>query len=109
EREAAGLTPRRTLLSEFFNYVSAGRKSLADLQMVQIDPCVVHMLLMLFTDHVTLTSFQIDSIEAIETGRWGSSFRCRRFIIISASQAMPCSLLRHPSDQPRSTLPTSAR
>jgi hypothetical protein len=55
---------------------------------------------MLFTDHVTLTSFQIDSIEAIEKGRWGSSFRCRRFIIISASQAMPCSLLRHPSDQP---------
>jgi hypothetical protein len=40
----------------FFNYISAGRESLADLQIVQIDPCVVLMLLMLFTHHATLTS-----------------------------------------------------
>src|ERR1700756_1061641 len=75
ERLRVELRGERFYLS-FFNYVSAGRKSLADLQIVQIDSCVVHMLLMLFTHHVTLTSvLQIDAIEPIETGRCGSSFR----------------------------------
>src|ERR1700760_1336601 len=55
ERLRVELRGERFYLS-FFNYVSAGRKSLADLQIVQIDFCVVHMLLMLFIHHVTLTS-----------------------------------------------------
>jgi hypothetical protein len=40
----------------FFNYVSAGRESLADLQIVQTEPSVVLMLLMVLTHHGTVTS-----------------------------------------------------